>query len=424
MSSQRTVVEPTEDTAYRIALEQFHSTADRLGLDEGMRELLCVPKREYTTYFPVKMDDGSLRVFTGYRIQHNLALGPAKGGIRYHPKVTLGEVRALAMWMTWKCAVVDLPYGGAKGGVACDPKELSREELERLTRRFASEISVIIGPESDIPAPDVNTNPQVMAWILDTYSMNVGYSVPAIVTGKPVELGGSQGRVQATGRGVAIVAREAMKMMGRPLVGARVVIQGFGNVGSHAAMILDEMGARIVGVSDSSGGLYDASGLDCDKMYEFRAAGGRFCEYPGTRCITNAELLELPCDILIPSALENQITRENAARLRAPLIIEGANGPTTPEADAILKENGVVVVPDILANAGGVTVSYFEWIQGLQHYFWDLSEVVARLERVMEQAFSRVADLSEKEGITLRAAALMLGVGRVANAIRLRGVYP
>ncbi|MBI2170631.1 MAG: Glu/Leu/Phe/Val dehydrogenase [Chloroflexi bacterium] len=424
MATLHATAEPAQDPAYAIAMAQFNAVADRLDLEDGLRALLGASKRELTTHFPVKMDDGSIRVFTGYRIQHNLARGPAKGGIRYHPQVSLGEVRALAMWMTWKCAVVNIPYGGAKGGVACDPKNLSLGELERLTRRYATEISILIGPESDIPAPDVNTNARIMAWIMDTYSMNVGYSVPGVVTGKPVDLGGSQGREEATGRGVAIVAREAMRLLGKPLEGARVIIQGFGNVGSNAGRILNEMGATVIGVSDSSGGVYNPDGLKPSEMEEFRAAGGRFCDYPTHKCITNAQLLELPCDILIPAALENQITAKNAPHIRAPLIVEGANGPTTPEADAILAERGILVVPDILANAGGVTVSYFEWVQGLERYFWDFSEVTTKLERVMTQAFTEVAALSQREGVTLRDAALMLGVQRVAEAIRLRGVYP
>ena len=416
--------DPAQDPAYAIAVSQFNAIADRLGLDDGMRALLGSPKRELTTNFPVKMDDGTLRMFTGHRVQHNLACGPAKGGIRYHPQVNLGEVRALAMWMTWKCAVVSLPYGGAKGGVACDPKALSFSELERLTRRYASEISIMIGPESDIPAPDVNTNAQVMAWIVDTYSMNVGYSVPGVVTGKPLEIGGSQGREEATGRGIATLASAAMRRMGRPLEGARVVVQGAGNVGSNTARILHKMGARIIGISDSSGGVHDPRGMDPAAVERFKGADGRFCDYPDAECITNAELLELPCDILVPAALENQITVSNATRIKAALVVEGANGPTSPEADAILREQGTLVVPDILANAGGVVVSYFEWIQGLQHYFWDMSEVRVKLERVMTDAFAGVVALSEKEDVTLRDAALMLAVQRVARAIQLRGVFP
>ena len=413
-----------EDPAYAIALTQFNSTADRLGLDDGVRRLLSVPKRELTVSFPVTMDDGSVQVFTGYRIQHNVVRGPAKGGIRYHPQVSLGEVRALAMWMTWKCALVDIPYGGAKGGVKCDPKQLSRSELERLTRRYTSEISIIISPESDIPAPDVNTNAQVMAWIMDTYSMNVGHSTPGIVTGKPLELGGSQGREEATGRGAAIVASEAMNHMERSIEGAKVAIQGFGNVGVHAAQTLRDMGASIIAVSDSSGGLYNPQGLDPEELIVFRKEGGRFAEFPKYDRVSNQELLELPCDILVPSALENQITGSNADRVRAKMIVEGANGPTTPEADSILYDNGVTVVPDILANAGGVVVSYFEWVQDIQFHFWDLTEVRDKMQKVLKTAFAEVVARQEAERLPMRDVALMLGVERVADAFKLRGVYP
>jgi glutamate dehydrogenase (NAD(P)+) len=413
-----------EDPAYAIALTQFDTVADRLQLDNGIRELLRVPKRELITNFPVKMDDGSVRVFTGYRTQHNLARGPAKGGIRYHPQVSQGEVRALAMWMTWKCAVVSIPYGGAKGGVACDPKQMSLAELERLTRRYTSEISILIGPQEDIPAPDMNTNARVMAWIMDTYSMNVGYSVPGVVTGKPLEIGGSQGRDEATGRGVAIIADEAMRHLGRSLDGATVAIQGFGNVGSHAARILSEMGARIVGASDSSGGVHNPSGLDPAQLSRFRSGGGRLVDYTDGDSVTNAEILEVACDILVPAALENQITVANASRVRARVIVEGANGPTTPEADAILQDNGVLLAPDILANAGGVVVSYFEWIQGRQHYFWDVEEVRTKLERIMKEAFGEVVSLAGEQNVSLRDAALMLAVSRVAQAIDIRGVFP
>lgn len=413
-----------EDPAYSIALAQFDAVADRLRLDSGMRELLRVPKRELITHFPVKMDDGSIHVFTGYRIQHNLARGPAKGGIRYHPQVSQGEVRALAMWMTWKCAVVSIPYGGAKGGVACDPKQMSLSELERMTRRYTSEISILIGPQEDIPAPDVNTNARVMAWIMDTYSMNVGYSVPGVVTGKPLEIGGSQGREEATGRGVAIIAGEAMRHLGRSLEGSTVVIQGYGNVGSNAARILHEMGVRVVGVSDSSGGVHNPSGLDPSLLSQFRSEGGRLVDYTDGDSVTNAEILEVPCDILVPAALENQITAANASQVQARLIIEGANGPTTLEADAVLQDKGVLLVPDILANAGGVVVSYFEWIQGRQHYFWDVDEVRTKLERIIKESFAQVVSLAQEQSVSLRDAAMMLAVNRVVQAIDIRGVYP
>ena len=417
-------LEPPKDPAYAIALTQIHSIGERLGLEDGMRNRLSLPSRELTTHFPVKMDDGSLRIFRGYRVQHSLARGPAKGGIRYHPQVSLEEVRALAMWMTWKCAVVNIPYGGAKGGVACNPKELSLGELERLTRRYASEISIIIGPEVDIPAPDVNTNAQIMAWIMDTYSMNVGHSVPGVVTGKPLQIGGSQGRDEATGRGAAVLVGEAMRHQDKAVEGTTVAIQGFGNAGTHAARILSEMGAKVVAVSDSQGGIYNKSGLNVKSAMAVKRESGKVGNYTGGDAVSNEELLELPCDVLIPAAMENQITRSNAPRIKVSLIVEAANGPTTPEADEVFRDNGITVIPDILASAGGVVVSYFEWIQGLQHYFWDASEVVAKLEQVMKGAFAEVLAYSGVQDTTLREAALMLAVARVAEAIKLRGVYP
>ena len=413
-----------QDPAYAIALTQFNAIADKLGLDDGLREWLSLPQRELTTHFPVRMDDGSLKVFEGYRVQHSLARGPAKGGIRYHPRVNLEEVRALAMWMAWKCAVVDLPFGGAKGGVACSPKEMSQAELERLTRRFASEISIIIGPENDIPAPDVNTNAQVMAWIMDTYSMHKGYSVLGVVTGKPLAIGGSQGRDEATGRGSAIIASEVMLHQGRSIDGATVAIQGFGNAGTHAARILSDMGARIIAATDSQGGRYNPKGLDVEQAIAAKRETGQLGNYRDGDAISNDELLEMQCDILLPAALENQITGSNAPRVKAKVIVEAANGPTTLEADEMMNENGITVVPDILANAGGVVVSYFEWIQGLQHHFWDLAEVQARLERIMKNAYVEVVAMATTRKVSLREAALMLGIGRVTESIKLRGVYP
>ena len=413
-----------EDPAYAIALTQFNSTADRLGLDDGVRTLLSVPKRELTVSFPVTMDDGSVQVFTGYRIQHNVVRGPAKGGIRYHPQVSLGEVRALAMWMTWKCALVDIPYGGAKGGVKCDPKQLSRSELERLTRRYTSEISIIISPESDIPAPDVNTNAQVMAWIMDTYSMNVGHSTPGIVTGKPLELGGSQGREEATGRGAAIIAGEAMNHVARPIEGATVAIQGFGNVGVYAAQTLRDMGASIIAVSDSSGGLYNPQGLDPDELIVFRREGGRFAEFPKYDRISNQELLELPCDILVPSALENQITAEqrrqgarqdDCGRGKRADHSGGGRHPLRQWGHSRARHTG---------QRGGVVVSYFEWVQDIQFHFWDLAEVRDKMQKVLRTAFSEVVARQEAESLPMRDVALMLGVERVAEAFKLRGVYP
>ncbi|MCS7207844.1 MAG: Glu/Leu/Phe/Val dehydrogenase [Dehalococcoidia bacterium] len=411
-------------SAYDVALAQFDAAAARLGLEDDLRQHLRQTKRELTVHFPVRMDDGSVRMFVGYRIQHNLARGPAKGGIRYHPAVDLDEVRALAMWMTWKCAVVNIPYGGAKGGVAVDPKRLSLGELERLTRRYASEIALLIGPESDIPAPDVGTNDQVMAWIMDTISMHKGYSVPGVVTGKPVAVGGTLGRREATGRGVAIIAREAMRFKGLSLQGATVAIQGAGNVGLHAAQCFTQMGARLVAISDSVGGLYNPHGLDLPSVQAWKQTHGQLQGFPHAEAITNDDLLALPCDILVPAAMENQITGRNADRVKARLVVEGANGPTTPEADAILRERGVLVVPDILANAGGVVVSYFEWVQDLQFYFWDLEEVNRNLERILVRAFGEVASLAEREKSDMRLAAYMVAIRRVADAMRLRGLFP
>ena len=417
-----------EQSAYEMALQQFDEAAEALDLKQGMAEYLRRPQRELTVNFPVRMDSGEIRMFTGYRVQHNVARGPAKGGIRYHPMVSLDEVRALAMWMTWKCAVTDIPYGGAKGGVTFDPKHLSLSELERLTRRYASEISVLIGPEKDIPAPDVNTNPQVMAWIMDTYSMHHGYSVPGVVTGKPVEIGGSLGRLDATGRGCMIVAGKELARKGKSLEGATVAVQGMGNVGYHAARLLEAQGCRIVSVTDSSGGCYSEPGvglgLDLEKLRQWKARGMSLIEYPDVDCITNDELLAMPCDILVLAALEGQITLKNAASVRAKTIVEGANGPITPGADAILEDMGVQVVPDILANAGGVVTSYFEWIQGLQHYFWDQQEVEQRLEKIMSRAFQQVLEMAEEKKTTMRKAALLLGISRVVQAIELRGIYP
>ena len=412
-------------SAYEIALTQFDTVAEQLGLEDGFRRLLRFPKRELIVHFPVAMDDGEVRLFTGYRVQHNMARGPTKGGIRFHPAVTLDEVRALAMWMTWKCAVLDLPYGGAKGGVAVDPRRLSPRELEGLTRRYASELSILIGPQTDIPAPDVGTNEQTMAWFMDTYSMTQGHSVPGVVTGKPVSIGGTLGRREATGQGLAIVTREAMKSLGRPLEGAAVVIQGFGNVGSYAASFLEGMGARIIGVSDSSGGVHNPKGLHLDRLARFKEAGGRCCDLvEAGECITNAELLELPCDVLVPAALEGAITTGNAPSIRAGMVVEGANGPTTPGADAILTQRGIPVMPDILSNAGGVVVSYFEWVQNLQRHFWDRAEVHQSLERKMTTAYEQVSHVAKTEGIPLRLAAHRLAVQGVVEAIRLRGIYP
>ncbi len=413
-----------EESPYQMALRQFDEAVKHLKLKRGIVEYLRYPKRELTVNFPVKMDDGSVKIFTGYRVHHNIVLGPAKGGIRYHPDVTLDEVRALAMWMTWKCAVVGLPFGGGKGGVVCNPKEMSDQELENLTRRYTTEISIMIGPEIDIPAPDVGTNAQVMAWLMDTYSMHKGYSVLPVVTGKPVSIGGSLGRAEATGRGVMIIAREACKHLGMPFEGATAVVQGYGNVGAVAAYLLHDAGCRVIGVSDSRGGIYNPKGLDPRDVLRHKKETKSVVGYPGADTITNEELLELPCDILVPAALEKQITEDNADRIKAKLIVEGANGPTTPDADKILKGNGVFVVPDILANAGGVTVSYFEWVQGLQSFFWSEEEINCKLEKIMAKSFAEVWTVAQDKGIDMRTAALVRAIDRVAEAIYIRGIYP
>jgi glutamate dehydrogenase (NAD(P)+) len=416
------------DNPFHIAQQQFDRASELLNLPQSIHAILRVPNRELTVNFPVKMDDGTIRVFTGYRVQHNLGRGPAKGGIRYHPQVDIDEVRALAMWMTWKCALVNIPYGGAKGGVIVDPASLSMSELERLTRRFATEISILIGPDKDIPAPDVGTNPQVMAWIMDTISMHEGHTVPSVITGKPIEVGGSLGRNDATGRGVSLMVREWARIRGLDLGRLSVAVQGFGNVGGVAAELIADLGCRVVAVSDASGGYYRRGGLDIRAMRAYAARHPRRMldgySAPGLERITNAELLELPCDVLVPAALENQITRENAGRIQASVIVEGANGPTTPAADAILEERGITVIPDILANAGGVTVSYFEWVQGLQSFFWDEQDVNAKLERIMVNAFDQVRAMAQERGVSLRLAAYLLAVRRVADATLIRGRYP
>jgi glutamate dehydrogenase (NAD(P)+) len=407
-----------------MALSQLDRVAELIRLDPGIHQVLRYPKRELTVNFPVNMDDGSLRMLTGYRVQHNVSLGPTKGGIRFSPDVTLEEVRALAMWMSWKCALVGLPYGGAKGGVCVDPRKLSAREMEDLTRRFATEISMLIGPEGDIPAPDMGTNPQVMAWIMDTYSMHRGYTVTAVVTGKPPAIGGSEGRVEATGRGVTLITGMAMRRMGRSLPGARVAIQGFGNVGSVTAKLMAREGAKVVAVSDITGGVYNEHGLELAELEGYRYDQGSLYEAGLGDHVTNQELLELPVDILIPAATERQITAENADRIRAQLIVEAANGPTTPEADEILDRKGVLVIPDILANAGGVIVSYFEWVQDLQAFFWRESEVNDRLKQLMSVAFEEACAATERYDTDMRMGAYAVGVSRVAEATRIRGIYP
>ncbi|HKN47393.1 MAG TPA: Glu/Leu/Phe/Val dehydrogenase [Candidatus Polarisedimenticolia bacterium] len=409
---------------FEIAQAQFDDAAERLKLDPWLREVLRRPKRQLVVSIPTKMDDGSIKVFEGYRVQHNLARGPAKGGIRYHPSVTLDEVKALAAWMTWKCATVNIPYGGGKGGVVCNPKQMSLRELENMTRRYASEISIIIGPERDIPAPDVYTNAQTMAWIMDTYSMTVGSTQLGVVTGKPIPIGGSQGRNEATARGVQFVTREACREKKIALKGARVAVQGFGNAGSVAARLLSEDGATIIAVSDSSGGIYDPKGLDIRAVGAHKQQTGSLSGYREADAIGNEKLLELECEVLVPAALENQITLENASRVRAKIVAEAANGPTTPGADEVLHKNGVFLIPDILANAGGVTVSYFEWVQSLQAFFWEEAQVNQHLEKVMTRAFQEVLATSKQYGVHMRTAAYILAVGRVAEATRIRGIYP
>ena len=409
---------------WAVAQAQFDHAAEKLDLDDGMRRVLRVPQRELTVNFPVTLDDGTVHVFTGYRVQHNVSRGPAKGGIRYHQDVTLDEVRALAMWMTWKCACVNIPYGGGKGGVIVDPKKLSLREVEGLTRRFTTEMSPLIGPDRDIPAPDVNTNAQTMAWIMDTYSMHHGYTIAGVVTGKPVSVGGSLGRNEATARGAVFTLMQWARVTGNALKGARVAIQGFGNAGSIAASLLADEGSTIVAVSDSQGGIHGAKGLDPAKVGAWKREQGTVVGFPGAEGITNQEILELDCDILVPAALENQITGSNAPKIRARVVAEAANGPTTPEADAILHDRGVYVIPDILCNAGGVTVSYFEWVQDMQSFFWTENRINESLKGIMDRAFESVHVMSTRHEVDMRTAAYMVAVARVAEATTLRGLYP
>ncbi|MFH0962668.1 MAG: Glu/Leu/Phe/Val dehydrogenase [Planctomycetota bacterium] len=407
-----------------MAVSQLEDAAGKARIEPWIVEILRTPARTLAVSVPVKMDDGSVRVFRGYRVQHCLARGPGKGGVRFHPDVTEREVAALAMWMTWKCAVVGLPYGGAKGGIVCDPTKLSADERERLTRRYTDEIMPIFGPKQDIPAPDVNTDAQVMAWIMDTYSMNRGYPVPSAVTGKPVAIGGSLGRNLATGRGCVYVLNRAAKVLGFDPTAVRVAVQGFGNVGSAAARVLHEQGAKVVAVSDVRGAVCNPGGLDVPGLLRHARETGSVVGFPEADAITNADLLSLPVDVLLPAALENQINAANADRIRARVVLEGANGPTTPEADRVLHKNGVVVIPDVLANAGGVTVSYFEWVQGLQAYFWSEREVNLELRAVMEKAFDAVWRIAQERHEDLRTSAYILALGRVAEALRFRGLYP
>ncbi len=413
-----------DSPAFREATLQFERASRLLTEDDGLEERFRLPQRTLVVSCPVRMDDGAIRVFTGYRVQHNQTLGPYKGGIRYHRDVDMGEIAALAMNMTWKCGLAELPFGGAKGGVAVDPGTLSHDELERLTRRYTAEILPIIGPTKDIPAPDLGTNPQIMAWIMDTYSMAQGYTVPSVVTGKPVIIGGSLGREEATGFGVAYVTEDALRRFKRYSEPVKVVIQGFGNVGSYTAHKLGDMGISVIGVTDVYGGIYNPNGLPVEELIRTVREKGKVSDYKGGDKVTNEELLALECDVLIPAALGRVITKENAPGLRCGMVVEGANGPTTADADDILRERNITVIPDILANAGGLIVSYFEWVQGLQEYFWSREAVHDELKKRMKSTFVRVADYAEKEGVPMRLAALMLGIRQVARAKKLRGLYP
>jgi glutamate dehydrogenase (NAD(P)+) len=422
-----TIHEPAQETLnpFEIAVRQFNTAAEHLNLDPGLRKVLAQPRRAMIVSVPVRMDDGRIEVFEGYRVQHNIARGPAKGGVRYHMNVTLDEVKALASWMTWKCAVVGIPFGGGKGGVICDPSTMSQSEIERLSRRYFSEIVQIVGPEQDIPAPDVNTNPQVMAWFMDTYSMTRGYTSLGVVTGKPLSVGGSQGRSEATARGVLFTTIEAMNLLGMTMPGSSVVIQGFGNVGGNAAKLFHEAGCKVVAISDVTGAIHNPQGIDVPSLLEHASRqGGSVLGFPDTESLPADDLLTLECDVLIPAALENQITMRNAASIRARIVAEGANGPTTPDADVVLRERGIFTIPDILCNAGGVTVSYFEWVQGLNSFFWDEVRVNTELEKVMVGAFADVHRTAEKYGVDMRTGANILAVGRVAEATTTRGLFP
>jgi len=412
-----------EVSVFGDAIAYFNEAANLLDLDAGLRRLLLQPSRQIIFAIPFQRDSGELEVYTGYRVQYNFARGPAKGGIRFHPGVTLDEVTALAFWMTWKCAVVDLPFGGGKGGVTCDPGSLSKGELERITRRYAAELVEVVGPDKDVPAPDVGTTPQIMGWFMDTYSMHVRQHTPGVVTGKPLILGGSRGRVEATGRGVSLVAFAQMKKMDLPLVNSRIVVQGFGNVGSVAAQMFAERGCLVVGISDVSGGYANDRGIDVAAAIAYVRDHGSLAGFGGGEHVSNGALLEMACDVLVPAALEKQLTLENASRIHAKLIVEGANGPTTPEADHVLTERGIVVIPDILANAGGVTVSYFEWAQDRAGFFWKEAEVNARLADIMESNFAHIAELATLRGVSLRTAAYMIAIDRVVQSMEARGVY-
>ncbi len=413
-----------QENAYDLAMENFDSAANALGLDNDTREMIKYPERILSVSVPVRMDNGRIHRFQAYRVQHSTARGPAKGGIRFHPQVTLDEVKALATWMTWKCAVVNIPFGGGKGGITCDPKHMSQGELERMTRRYTSAILPLIGPDKDIPAPDVYTNSQTMAWIMDTYSMIKGYAVPGVVTGKPLSLGGSLGRNEATGRGVFYTIQSACQHLHIPLKNASVVVQGFGNAGSIAAQLLHEAGARVIAVSDSNGCIYNPKGLNIPEVIHLKALTGKVEGFPESEPISPEDLLALECDVLVPAALENTVRSDNAPTVHARIVAEAANGPLTPAADRILESAGTFIIPDILCNAGGVTVSYFEWVQDEQHLFWEAQDVYNRLERVMITAFNDVLKIHTEHKESMRIAANMLGIGRVAEAVKIRGIYP
>jgi glutamate dehydrogenase (NAD(P)+) len=421
--AMKTVSLEQEINPWEAQAARFDLAASKLNLDEGLWKVLRYPNREIIVHIPVAMDNGTLEVFTGFRVQHSIARGPAKGGIRYSPDVTLDEIRALASWMTWKCAVVNIPFGGAKGGVICDPHKMSMGELERMTRRYTAELFEFIGPEKDVPAPDINTNEQTMAWIMDTYSMHMRQTVTAVVTGKPINIGGSRGRREATGRGIMVVCDEAVKKLGLSREQSRVIVQGFGNVGSNAARLMAEAGYLVIGIGEVDGGLYNKNGIDVDALWEYRQRNGTIHGFPGAEQVDPAELLVTECEILIPAATENQITSRNADRVKCKILAEGANGPTTAAADEILAEKRVFVIPDILCNAGGVTTSYFEWVQDRQGYFWKESVVNEQLEHIMKTAFEDVVRYAETHGVNNRIAAYMLAIDRVAYTIRQRGIY-
>ncbi|MBI2451221.1 MAG: Glu/Leu/Phe/Val dehydrogenase [Parcubacteria group bacterium] len=418
------IISEFESPMHKIAKEQFEEAAEILNLDPNLRDRLKKPARALVVSVPIKMDNGRVEVFQGYRVQHDSVLGPTKGGIRYHPDVNLGEVAALAMWMTWKCALVGLPYGGAKGGIRVDPNKLSINELERLTRRFTAEIFPLIGPTQDIPAPDVGTNDQIMAWMMDTYSQQIGYSVPGVVTGKPISIGGTYGRPEATGQGLVYVILETLKNMKISPKNSTAVIQGFGNVGENVARLLSEQGVKIIAVSDIQGGIYNKRGLNISEVIKYKEKNKILRGFPNAQNITNDELLELSATILCPAALSGVITEKNADKIKAKVLVEGANGPTTPGADKILNKKNIFIIPDILANSGGVIVSYFEWVQDIESYFWDIEEINKKLFKIITSAFYRVWDFSKKKKVSMRQAALMSGINKIAEAHKLRGLYP